>query len=254
MLKLVQLFQNPEPWIIELDSRAWYNDPIKDDNGQYHYIYCWVNLDTQWCYVGKHTSNLPIDDCYLGSSTNPHYWNSRELHPFKLLILSYESSNTDALLLESLIIDDDLINKYSSKGLFNLQPGGSGYSINWINAGRLKMLELYPETNGLPRSMIEEGAEIHSQNSIIRTILSKLKYLKDNNYEINAYNYYHYAYPGSNMWDRHIPRVLSRLDDLKSHPDWTEEMSFIFDNIVRNQNPESKGRNKYIIISGVTMS
>lgn len=244
-MKLLQLFQNPEPWIVELDSRAWYNDPIKDDNGQYHYIYCWVNLDTQWCYVGKHSSTYAFnEEYYLGSSTNPHYWNSRSYHEFKCLVLSYEDSSESAYLLESMIIDEYLINAYSDKGIFNLVKGGD----NFANALRSGALKKYPETNGASPNFCKSGAEAHSQNSILRAINNYIKDLSDKGLEITPYNYYYNTYAGKSMWYQHVPNVLSRLSYLKSRQDWNEMMSFIFDHIIPNPDMSAKGSNRYLII------
>lgn len=91
------------------------------------------------------------------------------------------------------------------------------------------------------------GAESHSLNSIMRTINKYIKYLKDNNYKINSYNYYNNVPIGKNMWNQHIPRVLIRLDKLKNHSDWTSDMSEVFDNITPNPEEGAKGKNKYII-------
>lgn len=155
MKRLIELFENPEPWIVELENRSWYNDPIQDSDGKYHYIYCWVNMDTQWCYVGKHTSWWSDNrEGYEGSSGNLHYMYSKKLHEYKCIILSYEDSKSNALLLESMIIDKYMISNYSENGLFNKQVGGFSCSDEWIKAGRLGLLKAYPETNGMPPQAI----------------------------------------------------------------------------------------------------
>jgi hypothetical protein len=176
MKHLIDLFENPEPWIIELENRAWYNDPpILGNDSAYHYIYCWVNLDTQWCYVGKHKSPFTDNrENYLGSCCNDHYWNSREIHPFKCIILSYESSIDDSLLLESMIIDQYMIDTYSGNGLYNKARGGKGGFTEEARRAGLEVRirlgdgdcmkparkvanELWPESHGTPPQFYESG-------------------------------------------------------------------------------------------------
>lgn len=127
MKTLIELFEIPNTWIIELNNRAIYNEPILCEDGFYYYVYCWVNVNTQWCYVGKHKSDNPYNtENYLGSCRNPHYERSRELHPFDFVILGYYTSESKCLEAEANIVDKSLILKYKNKGLFNLKPGGRG--------------------------------------------------------------------------------------------------------------------------------
>ena len=127
MKTLIELFETPNLWIIELNNRAIYNEPILNKDGFYYYVYCWVNLETQWCYVGKHKSDNPYNtENYIGSCRNPHYKRSRELHPFDFIILGYYTSENECLEAEASIVDKSLIAKYKNKGLFNLKPGGKG--------------------------------------------------------------------------------------------------------------------------------
>ena len=127
MKTLIDLFEIPNSWIIEINNRAIYNEPILNEDGFYYYIYCWVNMETQWCYVGKHKSDNPNNtENYLGSCRNPHYTRSRELHPFEFIILGYYTSDSDCLEAEANIIDKSIIDKYKNNGVFNLKPGGKG--------------------------------------------------------------------------------------------------------------------------------
>lgn len=127
MKTLIELFETPNSWIIELNNKAIYNEPLLNKDGFYYYVYCWVNLDTQWCYVGKHKSDNPNNtENYIGSCRNPHYERSRELHPFDFIILGYYTSEDECLDAEANIIDKSIITKYKNNGIFNLKPGGKG--------------------------------------------------------------------------------------------------------------------------------
>jgi hypothetical protein len=127
MKTLIELFETPNLWIIELNNRAIYNEPILNKDGFYYYVYCWVNLETQWCYVGKHKSDNPYNtENYIGSCRNPYYERSRKLHPFDFIILGYYTSESVCLEAEASIIDKSFIAEYKNKGLFNLKPGGKG--------------------------------------------------------------------------------------------------------------------------------
>ncbi len=127
MKTLIDLFETPNTWIIELNNKAIYNEPLLCNDGFYYYVYCWVNMDTQWCYVGKHKSDNPDNtENYIGSCRNPHYERSRELHPFDFIILGFYASENECLEAEANIVDKSIIEKYKNKGLFNLKPGGRG--------------------------------------------------------------------------------------------------------------------------------
>lgn len=127
MKTLIELFETPNTWIVELNNKAIYNEPIISEDGFYYYVYCWVNLETQWCYVGKHKSDNPYNtENYIGSCRNPHYNRSRELHPFDFIILGYYTSENECLDAEASIIDKSFIVKYKNNGVFNLKPGGRG--------------------------------------------------------------------------------------------------------------------------------
>lgn len=144
MKTLIELFETPNSWIIELNNKAIYNEPLLNKDGFYYYVYCWVNLDTQWCYVGKHKSDNPNNtENYIGSCRNPHYERSRELHPFDFIILGYYTSEDECLDAEANIIDKSIITKYKNNGIFNLKPGGKGvWSEEATNASKdLKVIE-----------------------------------------------------------------------------------------------------------------
>ena len=127
MKTLLNFFNNPSPWIIELDKKAIYNDPLIGEDGHYYYIYCWVNLETQWCYIGKHKSDNPYNtENYEGSCGNPHYKHSRKIHQFEFTILGYYSTEDSCLRAEGEIVDKNIINKYKNNGIYNLKPGGKG--------------------------------------------------------------------------------------------------------------------------------
>jgi hypothetical protein len=127
MKRLIDIFDDPSDLIIELNNRSIYNDPILGSDGYYHYIYCWINLDTQWCYVGAHSSVNPTnEERYLGSCGNPHYWNSIAQHQFTCLILGYTSDEDSLYDLEAKIIDQELLNKFGHNGIYNLTCGGKG--------------------------------------------------------------------------------------------------------------------------------
>jgi len=97
-----------------------------------------VNLDTQWCYIGKHKSRNPNnDEGYLGSCGNDHYWNSRQHHEFKCIILQYFENEELLESFESNLLSEELISKYSENGLFNLTTGGNG-STYYMNLPEVK--------------------------------------------------------------------------------------------------------------------
>jgi group I intron endonuclease len=138
-------------------------------------------------------------------------------------------------------------------------PGTNGTPPQFIEAGRKSLLKSFLErklSGTIPpgyigwntsRKFIESGAEAHSQNSILRTINNYIQDLINKGLDITPYNYYNNTYAGKNMWLQHIPRVLKRLSELKSHPDWTDLMTEIFDHIAPNPDKTSKGKRKYII-------
>ena len=80
---------------------------------------------------------------------------------------------------------------------------------------------------------------------MIYNIARHIKYLKDNNFEITAYNYLYNVNDTKRMWQQHIPNVLNKLDDLRKIDIWTEEMENIFSKYTYDKS--KKGINKIII-------
>lgn len=169
-MRLSDLFIELSPWIKELDEKAPYNDPIKVDD-YYYYIYCWVNLDTQWCYVGFHKSMDPYNtECYMGSCGNPHYWRSMNHHEYKCIILQYTTSIQSLYTIESYYLTPEYVRSYSNKGIFNLVSGGKG-GFDYINSNpeltkkamitKLARLNGNPLfINGMPKSAIHRSLEV----------------------------------------------------------------------------------------------
>lgn len=80
---------------------------------------------------------------------------------------------------------------------------------------------------------------------IVYNIARHIQYLKDNNFEVNSYNYLYNVKDKKRMWQQHIPNVLNKLDDLRKLDIWTNEMENIFSKY--SYDNSKKGINKVII-------
>ena len=96
---------------------------------------------------------------------------------------------------------------------------------------------------------VQEIARINSRKTkLITFINSKFELLKENNLEINYYNYRMFCNFGKNFFI-HISRVLDLINELRSDERWTNEMESIF-SIYSNWNiPNQKAINR--IVSGI---
>ena len=80
---------------------------------------------------------------------------------------------------------------------------------------------------------------------MIYNIARHIQYLKDNNFEINSYNYLHKVKDTKRMWQQHIPNVLNKLDELRKINIWTEEMEIVFSHYTYDST--KKGIKKIVI-------
>lgn len=92
---------------------------------QYHYVYQITNLINNKIYVGKRTSSVPPEnDSYMGSgkAIKSAITKYGEDNFFKE-VLSIHNTSESAFIEESLIVNEDFINRHDT---YNMMTGGNG--------------------------------------------------------------------------------------------------------------------------------
>lgn len=100
------------------------NEPIKDKNGRYNYVYKITNKVNNKIYIGKH-STYNLDDGYMSSS--PYLWNSIRKHGIKNFtkeILQFCSSSKEAYEVEESLVTKEFCERSDT---YNLITGGKGF-------------------------------------------------------------------------------------------------------------------------------
>lgn len=93
---------------------------------------------------------------------------------------------------------------------------------------------------------VQEIVRINSRKTkLINFIISKFEILKENNLEINYYNYRMFCNFGSNFFV-HVSRVLDLIDELRFDERWTKEMESIFSIYSTWNIPNQKAINRIV--------
>ena len=114
-----------------------------DKNGQFHVVYCIINLSNKKCYFGKHTFNYnPKDKGYSDYHSNSTWLkNSMQkygIKNFRMLILKYCKSSKLAYKYEEALITQKML---ESKHCYNYQGGGTGFGTGRLNNSYLRVLK-----------------------------------------------------------------------------------------------------------------
>lgn len=182
-------------------------------------IYRILNLVNGKCYIGQtkwfygrfRFNGLSHFGTYV-------YYNQNECNiKFYRALIKYRSKNFDVEVIEK-DLPDELLNEREIYWISYYDSFNNGYNmtLGGTDCSQLKSPEV------VERASFNQGT-----TRLFKNIENKLKYLKDNNLELNTFNYARNTNDPACI-TQHIPRVLSKFDIIRLDSRWTKELDDLF--------------------------
>lgn len=138
----------------------------------------------------------------------------------------YGCRNFELSILEDGLNDKDEMNEREIFYISKFRSNDDNFGYNMTPGGNNGEQMQTPEVTA-------RRSKSTSITNLFTSIYCHLDYLHKEELLINRINYSYYGLDNAHDRFRHIPKVLSRLNDLRQDPRWTDEMEILFSEFER---------------------